>query len=121
MVCVLCVCVSVCVVLMCDVYVWCVGVTGCVCVFVLYIVVRSEKRRWEGGDSWYSSPTQTGYGMVAVMPSEHKGVGTGESQRIPHHYATIITTPPSSLHHHHYPLTVSHSLSCYLLCIVSIG
>jgi len=44
-------------------------VCGCdwVCVFVLYVVVRSEKRTWDGGDSWYSSPTQTGYGTVAVM------------------------------------------------------
>ena len=65
--CVLCVC-EVCVMCMCDVQCGCV-VCGCdwVCVFVLCIVVRSEKRTWDGGDSWYSSPTQTGYGMVAVM------------------------------------------------------
>ena len=58
----------VCVMLMCDVGVLCV-VYGCdwVCVFVLYIVMRSEKRTWDSGDSWYSSPTQTGYGTVAVM------------------------------------------------------
>ena len=140
----MCVCVSVwclCVMFMCG----CV-VCGCdwVCVFVLYIVVRSEKRTWDGGDSQYSSPTQTGYGTVyssyiQVSTKEWKLVRANtflfsvishrgavfktppSSLRHHLHYTTIITTPPSSLYHHHCPLTLSHSLSCYLLCIVSIG